>query len=222
MSEPGTSPDSAGPGAASGASFPAGAASARGPAAGVGALLPDTLDCVHCGLCLSSCPTYRETGRETSSPRGRIYLFRGLAEGQVPLGDLVDEEAALCLGCRACETACPAGVSYGRLLEDTRALLEREGRRTGWVRGLERAALRGLVPRRRRLRLAMDALGWVQRLGLDRMALPFLPARLRAMHALLPAVPARADRAPLPRRSARRVGEAAAGASRSSSGCIMP
>ena len=79
------------------------------PDRGPGSLPPEvyekSLDCVHCGLCLSACPTYRVTGRETSSPRGRVYLMRGVAEGQIDLGSLVAEEAYLCLGCRACETA---------------------------------------------------------------------------------------------------------------------
>ncbi len=69
-----------------------------------------SLDCVHCGLCLQACPTYLVTGRETASPRGRIYLMRGLAEGRLEDPALLETEAFACLGCRACETACPSGV----------------------------------------------------------------------------------------------------------------
>ena len=76
-------------------------------------VLDASLDCVHCGLCLNTCPTYRLTGRESSSPRGRIYLMRGIAEGRVDPGSTVAEELHFCLGCRACETACPSGVEYG-------------------------------------------------------------------------------------------------------------
>jgi len=156
-----------------------------------------TLDCVHCGLCLSACPTYRETGRETSSPRGRVYLMRGVAEGRLPLEALV-EEAYLCLGCRACETACPSGVRYGTLLERTREAIERAGLRRGAAKRLETLALRHLVAHPRRLALAMGALGLVQRLRLDRLARPLLPGRLRDMQALLPVVPRRAERRRLP------------------------
>jgi Fe-S oxidoreductase len=161
-------------------------------------LYPATLDCVHCGLCLSSCPTYRETGRETSSPRGRIYLMRGVAEGQIPLGEVVAEEAYLCLGCRACETACPSGVQYGALLEQTRAAVEDAGLRRGPARWLERLALRHVVPNERLLSALMTLLGAAQALRLDALAAPLLPARLRDMRALLPQVPARAERRRLP------------------------
>ncbi len=186
----------------------------------LGGLYPDTLDCVHCGLCLSSCPTYRETGRETSSPRGRIYLMRGVAEGRIPLGETVAEEAHLCLGCRACETACPAGVQYGALLERTREAVEQNGLRDGPAHRLERFALRHVVPRKRTLAVLMSLLATVQRLRLDRLALPFLPQRLQEMHALLPAVPNAQSRRPMPRQYA------AEGERRGRvlffEGCVMP
>src|SRR5258708_13351210 len=73
------------------------------------------MDCVHCGLCLSSCPTYVETGNENDSPRGRIYLWRAVADGRAELGPEVKHHLALCLECRACETAFPSGVQYAQL-----------------------------------------------------------------------------------------------------------
>ncbi len=159
---------------------------------------PGTLDCVHCGLCLPVCPTYQETGREVSSPRGRIFLMRGVAEGRIPLDDVLAEEAWLCLGCRACETACPSGVRFGRLLEGTRAEVERRGLRRGAAGRVERFALRHVVPHPRRLRLLVSLLATAQRLGLDRVARPLLPARLRALQAQAPRVPPRRERRPLP------------------------
>jgi glycolate oxidase iron-sulfur subunit len=158
-----------------------------------------TLDCVHCGLCLSACPTYRATGREASSPRGRVYLMRGVAEGRLPLEALV-EEAYLCLGCRACETACPSGVQFGHLLEGTRAEIEAAGLRRGPAKRLEAFALRRVVPRPGALAAVVALFGLAQRLGLDRLARPFLPRALREAHALAPRVPPRAERRPLPER----------------------
>jgi glycolate oxidase iron-sulfur subunit len=162
-------------------------------------LHPRTLDCVHCGLCLSVCPTYRETGRESSSPRGRIQLMRGAAEGEIPLAGLLAEEAYHCLGCRACETACPSGVRFGALLEATRARVEEEGLRRGTAKRLERLALREIVPRPRRLRAAVTALGVVQALGLDRLAARLAPRPFAELRALAPVVPPRSERRPLPR-----------------------
>ena len=93
------------------------------------------LQCVHCGFCLPSCPTYAELGQEPDSPRGRIYLIKALADGRIALNESAAEHLSLCLGCRACESACPSGVPYGHLIEAGRAELEaqRPGRRSvGW------------------------------------------------------------------------------------------
>ena len=159
---------------------------------------PRTLDCIHCGLCLSACPTYRVTGRESASPRGRVYLMRGVAEGQIELGAGVAAELDLCLGCRACESACPSGVEYGAMLEGAREAVARAGLRRGLAPRIARLALRHVLPRRRRLHGLLSLLAVVQRLRLDRLVSPLLPSALRRARRLLPAVPALAERRPLP------------------------
>ena len=102
-------------------------------------------DCVHCGLCLESCPTYLLTRAEMDSPRGRIYLMKSLAEGRMTLDDDVVRHIDSCLGCRGCETACPSGVHYGRLLERTRDFVDRNHRR-GLIDALRHAAVRFIFP----------------------------------------------------------------------------
>jgi Fe-S oxidoreductase len=181
---------------------------------------PGTLDCVHCGLCLPACPTYRETGREVSSPRGRVYLMRAVAEGRLPLEGALTEEAYLCLGCRACETACPSGVRFGHLLEETRAELERAHGRRGLGKRIETFALRRIVARPRRLRLAVDLLAIAQGLRLDRLAAALAPERWRGALALAPRVPPRRERTPLPWRIPPR-GEPR-GRVALFTGCVMP
>ena len=162
-------------------------------------LYEGTLDCVHCGLCLTHCPTYRATGRETSSPRGRIYMMRGVAEGDLLLDQTVADELHLCLGCRACETACPSGVQYGALLETGRTAAARAGLRPGWRHRIESFALRHIIPVPRRLRALTTFLGWIQRLRFDHWLAAVWPRGLRAAWNQLPPLPPRADRRPLPR-----------------------
>jgi glycolate oxidase iron-sulfur subunit len=147
--------------------------------------------CVHCGICLPQCPTYRVLGEEMDSPRGRLYLMRAAAEGRLELTDTVARHMDLCLGCRACESACPAGVPFGSLLEATRAQLDRRrGRRRSAVERL----VYGLFPHPGRLRAALGGLRLYQRTGLQRLVrrtgLLRLVPRLAAMDALLPAIPA--------------------------------
>src|SRR5881398_2545102 len=87
--------------------------------------------CIHCGLCLNACPTYRVLGLEMDSPRGRVYQMVQVANG-APIGDSYKEHIGLCLACRGCVSACPSGVPYGRMVEDERAELEAHTHR-GWV-----------------------------------------------------------------------------------------
>ena len=86
-------------------------------------------DCVHCGFCLPTCPTYSLWHEEMDSPRGRIYLMQGLVDGSIELSDTVVEHFDRCLGCMACVTSCPSGVQYDRLIEQTRDYVERNHRR---------------------------------------------------------------------------------------------
>ena len=105
-----------------------------------------SLACVHCGLCLSACPTYLETGNENDSPRGRIYLMRSIQSQRVTIEETTMRHIDLCLGCRACENACPSGVEYGHLLEHARDYLEKKHRRNFFQTFLRRVAIEQVFP----------------------------------------------------------------------------
>jgi len=161
-------------------------------------------DCVHCGFCLPTCPTYALWGEEMDSPRGRIYLMKLGLEGGA--GATMSDEYAghfdKCLGCMACLTACPSGVQYDKLIEATRAQVERHYRRPLSDR-LFRTVLFTLFPYPRRLRAASLPLWIYQHSGLQRLArrsglINLLPPRLRSMEALTPRVTMDAFRAKMP------------------------
>jgi len=122
----------------------------------------DLATCVHCGLCLDACPTFRVTGLETESPRGRIYLMTQWKRGTLPFEEEQVKHIDLCLGCRTCEAVCPSGVPYGRIIEAGRADVE-DRRRPSFKRIASRLALRQLVGHPERLRLAGNATLLAQR-----------------------------------------------------------
>jgi glycolate oxidase iron-sulfur subunit len=184
-----------------------------------GAALDYTLlqSCVHCGLCTAACPTYVETGDENESPRGRIYLMRGVTDGRLELNDRVRGHLELCLDCRACETACPSGVQYGKLIEPFRVAMNNgasaagEGARHDWF---HRYILFGLFPYPRKLRRALLPARIAQRTGLLKLmqalrVTRLLPSQLQRMVEMLPpprrsvagtlrVPPVRGDEKPLP------------------------
>ncbi|MBA3619551.1 MAG: 4Fe-4S dicluster domain-containing protein [Acidothermales bacterium] len=146
-------------------------------------------DCVHCGFCLSTCPTYVLWGEEMDSPRGRIYLMKEGLEGE-PMSDSMVSHWDACLGCMACVTSCPSGVQYDKLIESTRAQVERRHERTKNDKAL-RALIFSIFPHPRRLRLLRGPLRGLQRTRLDRLLrrtglLDAMSPQLAAMERLAP------------------------------------
>jgi glycolate oxidase iron-sulfur subunit len=179
--------------------------------------LPELYQCVHCGLCLNQCPTYRSLRLEPESPRGRIHLVRAAAEGRIELNQRFQDHLYLCLLCRACETACPSGVQYGRIAERAREVIGPPG--SNLARTVLNFAFTQLLPYPWRLKLAAACLRLYQQSGLPRAIRPLLPERLRTMESMLPPISRRffrPDATILPAIGPRRAKVAML------NGCVMP
>jgi glycolate dehydrogenase iron-sulfur subunit len=148
-------------------------------------------DCVHCGLCLEACPTYVLTRAEMDSPRGRIYLMKALAEGQIELDDDAVRHLDLCLECRGCETACPSGVHYGRLIEKARVYINRNYKRS-FVERVRNRIINAIFPYPERFRLLVAPLKLLERLRLRSLVTRLAPGALREWIELLPPLNSRA------------------------------
>ena len=129
----------------------------------------DLAQCVHCGLCLNACPTYRETGLEMESPRGRIYLVKAAKEERIPINDTFMQHIFLCLDCRACETACPSGVQYGKIIEAARGEATQVKPGGAVPRSLRWLVFKQLFPFPRRLRALANVIRFYQASGLQKL-----------------------------------------------------
>jgi len=140
------------------------------------------LACVHCGLCLPFCPTYRIFGREADSPRGRLYLIRSYAEGKIDMDEEFEEHINLCLLCRACETACPSNVKFGLIMEEARNLLRRKkgSRVSEWL------IYEKIWPNPNNLRLTFKLIRFLQKM--DIMS-KILPNKISRLYQIFPKVP---------------------------------
>src|SRR5712692_677032 len=149
-------------------------------------------DCVHCGFCLTTCPTYLLWGEEMDSPRGRIQLMKMTSQGEIGINSTFATHIDQCLGCMACVTACPSGVQYDKLIEATRPQIERHHKRRLSDR-LFRSFLFSLFPHPTRLRALLPLLWLYQKLGIkkllhSRLLSRIVSARLLGMEAVMPLV----------------------------------
>lgn len=167
------------------------AAKPSGYGAGEAPRWVDYSRCVHCGLCLNACPTYRELGLEMDSPRGRIYQMIQVERGRLPMGESFVHHIDLCLDCRSCETACPSGVEYGKLVEVARGQIETYYHRPPLTTLLRKLFYYEILPHPGRLQLAGRLLRFYQRSGLEKLVLAsrvlkLLPGRLSQVAQLAP------------------------------------
>lgn len=148
-------------------------------------------NCMRCGFCLPACPTFRETGLEAASPRGRIALMKAAVDGYMHADESLKAQLDLCLGCRACEPACPSGVKYGELVEEAKEALEEHTKHPLWIEWIRALAFKHLFVNQKRMRALGGLIRFYQRSGLQFLTrklglLHILPAHLRQMEAILP------------------------------------
>ncbi|WP_274654519.1 (Fe-S)-binding protein [Paenibacillus humicola] len=153
-------------------------------------------NCMRCGFCLPACPTFKETGMEPESPRGRIALMKAVADGLMDPDEAFQEQMYHCLGCRACEPVCPADVKYGQLIEQARDSIEDHADHSVPVKGLRKLFFDGVFPHRSRLKWLGRSLGFYQKSGLRRIArgtgiMRLFPEHMRDMERILPEATAR-------------------------------
>lgn len=162
----------------------------------------DLLRCVHCGLCLNHCPTYRLTSLETESPRGRIFLIKELAEGKQSVNAIFMEHIGLCLDCRNCETVCPSGVRYGVLLEAARGEIVAQGKLSRREKFIRWAIFKQLFPHPARLNFIVGITGLYQRTAqplVRASGILKLFGKLGEMEGMLPARKLRQYKPPKPK-----------------------
>lgn len=150
-------------------------------------------DCVHCGMCLESCPTYEHTGQEQHSPRGRVYLIKAVAEGKLEVNEQFTDPVFACLDCRACTTACPADVDVGGLIEEARGQIRQAMPLKGWKGTVNKLFLHGLFPHHTRLNKLGGLLKFYQKSGIQKAVrktklINIMPQHLVDMEAIMPEV----------------------------------
>ncbi|MCU5169358.1 (Fe-S)-binding protein, partial [Bacillus paranthracis] len=155
----------------------------------------ELLNCMRCGFCLPTCPTYIQSGyKESHSPRGRIALMKAVVDGLIEPDEDVENTLNVCLGCRACEPVCPSGVNYGHLLEEARDIINQNKKFSMPVRAVRKVVFEGLFPHQNRMRTLTGLIGFYQRSGLQTLThktgiMKLFPETLATMDLVLPKVP---------------------------------
>lgn len=155
----------------------------------------ELLNCMRCGFCLPTCPTYIQSGyKESHSPRGRIALMKAVVDGLIEPDEDVENTLNVCLGCRACEPVCPSGVNYGHLLEEARDIINQNKKFSMPVKAVRKMVFEGLFPHQNRMRTLTGIIGFYQRSGLQTLThktgiMKLFPETLATMDLVLPKVP---------------------------------